>query len=91
MSDAWTAPDLAGQVAVVTGASRGVGRGIAEVVGECGATVYLVARADTEEVAAAVDAAGGRAISVTCDVGDDRGRRARSIVFAASTGASTSW
>src|SRR5688572_573362 len=72
MRDAWTAPDLAGQVAVVTGASRGVGRGVAEVVGECGATVYLVARSDTAEIAAAIDAAGGRAIGVTCDVGDDR-------------------
>jgi NAD(P)-dependent dehydrogenase (short-subunit alcohol dehydrogenase family) len=72
MSDEWTAPDLAGQVAVVTGASRGVGRGIAEVLGECGATVYLVARSDSTAVAAAIDANGGRAISVTCDVGDDR-------------------
>ena len=44
MSDAWTAPDLAGQVAVVTGASRGVGRGNAEVLGGCGATAVRVHR-----------------------------------------------
>ena len=34
-------PRLQGKVAVVTGASRGVGRGIALVLGEEGATVYV--------------------------------------------------
>src|SRR5436190_18343303 len=72
MRDEWAAPDLAGQVAVVTGASRGVGRGIAEVLGACGATVYLVARSDTTEVAATIDANGGRPVGVKCDVGKDR-------------------
>lgn len=37
-------PDLRGRVAVVTGASRNVGRGIAVVLGECGATVYVTGR-----------------------------------------------
>lgn len=40
----WAAPDLHERVAVVTGASRGVGRGIALVLGECGATVYVTGR-----------------------------------------------
>jgi NAD(P)-dependent dehydrogenase (short-subunit alcohol dehydrogenase family) len=40
----WQRPDLPGCVAVVTGASRGVGRGVALVLGECGATVYVTGR-----------------------------------------------
>jgi NAD(P)-dependent dehydrogenase (short-subunit alcohol dehydrogenase family) len=36
--------DLTGKVAVVTGASRGVGRGIAIGLGEAGATVYVTGR-----------------------------------------------
>ena len=36
-----TIPSLAGKVAVVTGASRGVGAGIATLLGEQGATVYV--------------------------------------------------
>jgi dehydrogenase/reductase SDR family protein 1 len=72
VKDEWARPDLAGQVAVVTGASRGVGRGIAEVLGACGATVYLLARTDSTKVASTIDAGGGRAVPVACDVGDDR-------------------
>jgi NAD(P)-dependent dehydrogenase (short-subunit alcohol dehydrogenase family) len=42
--DVWQPPDLSGRIAVVTGASKGVGRGIAEVLAGCGMKVYAVAR-----------------------------------------------
>ena len=75
--------DLAGKVALVTGASRGVGRGIALGLGEAGATVYLTGRTVEEgraavalpgtiyETAAEVDRLGGRGIAVRCDHRDD--------------------
>lgn len=59
-------------VAVVTGASRGAGRGIARALGDLGATVYLTGRsAAVADVAAEVDARGGRGIGVVCDHADD--------------------
>jgi NAD(P)-dependent dehydrogenase (short-subunit alcohol dehydrogenase family) len=72
-------PSLKGKVAVVTGASRGAGRGIALALGDAGATVYVTGRsvrgeATTEnlpgtidETAEAVTARGGRGIAVQCD------------------------
>lgn len=75
----WRVPDLSRTVAVVTGASRGVGRGIAVALGRAGATVYVTGRsvrgeATTEglpgtvdDTAEAVTAAGGIGIAVRCD------------------------
>lgn len=74
----WTAPDLSRQYALVTGASRGVGRGIARVLGECGATVYVTGRSrrgrsteglpgSVEETAELVAAAGGVGVPIVCD------------------------
>jgi len=64
--------DLSGQVAIVTGASQGLGRSIAETLAASGAAVALVARsaAKLADVAAAITAAGGRAEVFACDVKD---------------------
>jgi NAD(P)-dependent dehydrogenase (short-subunit alcohol dehydrogenase family) len=71
------------RVALVTGASRGVGKGIALALGAAGHTVYVSARStgtattypglggSVEETARAVTAAGGRGIPVVCDHTDD--------------------
>lgn len=68
-------------VAVVTGASRGAGAGIAQALGSHGCTVYVTGRTHAattggpsgtiEQTAARVDAAGGRGIAVAVDHGDD--------------------
>jgi NAD(P)-dependent dehydrogenase (short-subunit alcohol dehydrogenase family) len=67
----WTPPRLEGTVAVVTGASRGVGKGIALALGEAGAQVYVTGRSTVEETAAEVTARGGRGIAARTDHADD--------------------
>jgi len=61
---------LDGDVAVVTGAGRGIGEGIARVLAGAGASVVCAARrvAEIEKVADEIRAAGGRAIAVATDV-----------------------
>ncbi|MEW6474998.1 MAG: glucose 1-dehydrogenase [Actinomycetota bacterium] len=67
-----TAPglDLTGRVAVVTGASRGIGRAVALALADAGADVAVAARsaADLDDTAAAVRKAGRRALAVRTDV-----------------------
>ncbi len=72
---------LEGKVCVVTGASRGVGRGVALALGAAGATVYVTGRSQKDgdaplpgtvfKTADDVTAAGGRGIAVVCDHADD--------------------
>ena len=72
---------LDGRVAIVTGASRGIGKGCALELGAAGATVYVTGRSVREGAAelpgtvtgtaAEILAAGGRAVAVPCDHRDD--------------------
>jgi 3-oxoacyl-[acyl-carrier protein] reductase len=63
--------ELTGKVALVTGASRGIGRAIAAHLARQGATVVAAARGDNaQETAAAITDAGGRAEAVGVDVTD---------------------
>lgn len=69
--------DLTGRRALVTGASRGIGRGIAVAYARAGADVALLARnADLlDEVAAEIEALGRRAVVATADVLDAEATR----------------
>jgi NAD(P)-dependent dehydrogenase (short-subunit alcohol dehydrogenase family) len=62
--------DLSGQVAVVTGSSKGIGRSAAEIMAALGAKVVISSRkADAcEAVAAGIRKAGGEAIVIPCNI-----------------------
>ncbi|MCC6778290.1 MAG: SDR family oxidoreductase [Hyphomicrobiales bacterium] len=65
--------ELSGRVAIVTGAGRNIGRGIALALAEGGAAVVVNARSNLQEAQAVVgeiERAGGKALAVTADVAD---------------------
>ena len=63
---------LEGKVALITGASSGIGRAIAMAYAEAGAAVVLVARREQELLAAvrSIEAGGGRGAHLVCDLAD---------------------
>jgi len=65
-------PDLTDRVVLITGASRGIGRAIAEAYAEAGARVVLTSRTQEtlDDVAADIEAGGGTALPVAAHVGE---------------------
>ena len=69
---------LQGKVAIVSGASRGIGLAIAQGLAEEGVKLCLAARGETDLAAAAtqIEASGGEALAITTDMADDASVRA---------------
>jgi NAD(P)-dependent dehydrogenase (short-subunit alcohol dehydrogenase family) len=75
MTDIKSEPiDLSGQVAIVTGSGRGIGRAIALGLAQAGAAVAVVARTESQlaETVALIEQAGGRAVAYPVDVTDQQ-------------------
>ncbi len=62
---------LKGKIALVTGGTRNVGRGIALGLAETAATVYVTGRTITDSLAKKIDDMGGKGITVRCDHQND--------------------
>ena len=72
MSEALRLFDLTGHVALVTGASSGIGRAIAVALASAGARIALVARraVELDAVCSEIQSAGGAATTIVCDLCD---------------------
>ena len=80
---------MEGRVAIVTGAGRNIGRGIALALADGGAAVVVNARANMQEaqaVAGEIERAGGKALAVTADVADAEAVQAMVAAAAARFG-----
>jgi len=64
-------PELAGRVAVVTGAARAIGRETAEVLASRGAIIVSIDLLDAEALVQTIRSRGGSAIALTADVSDE--------------------
>ncbi|MDU3934912.1 MAG: SDR family NAD(P)-dependent oxidoreductase, partial [Serratia liquefaciens] len=60
-------------IAVITGSSKGIGKGIAKELGRQGAIVYVTGRdqESVEKVVSEITHAGGQGVAVVCDMSDD--------------------
>ncbi|SEB63530.1 Enoyl-(Acyl carrier protein) reductase [Rhodococcus koreensis] len=69
----WAPDVLDGVTAIVTGASRGIGRAITAAYVDAGARVVLVSRSQSslDEACAAIDPTGKRVLAVSADIGED--------------------
>jgi NAD(P)-dependent dehydrogenase (short-subunit alcohol dehydrogenase family) len=67
-------PDLTGKVVIVTGASRGIGKGVVAGLAELGASVVCAARSEDalRKIVGDIEAKGGTALAARCDIGDER-------------------
>lgn len=85
--------DLSDDVAVVTGAGRGIGEGIATTLADAGAAVVCAARRadEVERVAAGIRARGGRAIAVATDVTDNAAVEALALAAVSEFGHLDIW